>query len=165
MRVLQALVRLYFEEGRFEESAYVTPALLCYIICEPETRRKTMIEMLRLCPGDNLAQRRWLGSVLNRLGRYSDALFFAQVWLLHDRGEIPIRGGTAFSEPSRELIPTEREQKLSKHGDGAFLYTAALASFQLWGDCPQSRQHLKTAASANPNVLLKVLGRVSRPGL
>jgi hypothetical protein len=24
MRVLQALVRLYFEEGRFEESAYVT---------------------------------------------------------------------------------------------------------------------------------------------
>jgi hypothetical protein len=115
-----------------------------------------------------MAQRHWLGSVLVRLGRYSDALFFAQIWLRpfsHDRGGIPIRGGTAFSEPSREQMLAEREQQLSKHGDGAFLYTAALASFKLWGDCPQSRQYLKTAANANPNVLLKVLGRVSRPGL
>jgi hypothetical protein len=109
-----------------------------------------MIEMLRLCPGDNMAQRHWLGSVLNRIGRYSDALFFAQIWLhsfSHDKGGTPVRGGTVFKEPSRELMSAEREKNLSEYGDGAFLYTAALASFKLWGDCPQSRQYLKTAAN------------------
>lgn len=124
--------------------------------------------MLRLCPGDNMAQRHWLGSVLIRIGRYSDALFFAQIWLhpfAHNKGGIPVHGGTAFTAPSRELMSAEREEDLSKYGDGAFLHTAALASFELWGDCPQSRQYLKAAASANPNVLLKVLACVSRPGL
>ena len=43
------------------------------------------------------------------------------------------------------------------------LYSAALASFKHWGDCEQSRQYLKMAAKANPNVLLKVLGNVKKP--
>ncbi|RDB23903.1 hypothetical protein Hypma_009261 [Hypsizygus marmoreus] len=146
MRVLQALVRLYFEEGRFEESA------------------KTMVEMLRLCPGDNMGQRKWLGSVLIRIDRYADALYFAQMWLMGtEKGDTPIRGGIAFSAPTKELLPLEREKLLSEWGEGSLLHTAALASFKLWGDCPQSRQYLKMAASAQPNILLKVLGLVSRP--
>ena len=129
---------------------------------------KTMIEMLCLCPGDNMSQHHWLGSVLICIGQYSDALFFAQTWLhsfLHDKGGIHVWGGTMFAAPSCKLISDEWEQKLAKSGDGIVLHTATLASFKLWGHCPQSCQYFKLAASTNPNVLLKVLACVSHPGL
>jgi len=145
MRVLQALVRVYFENRKYADSV------------------KTMIEMLRLCPGDNMGQRKWLGSVLIHNGRYADALFFAQVWLADKRGDSPPRGGTNFTAPSKDLVDANDEKDLAKYGEGSLLHTAALASFKLFGDCPQSRQFLKMAAQAQPYVLLKVLASVSRP--
>ncbi|KAF8891041.1 hypothetical protein BD779DRAFT_1610723 [Infundibulicybe gibba] len=120
MRVLQALVRVYFEDGQFEKSA------------------NTIIEMLRLCPGDNLGQRSWLGSLLLHLGRYSDALYFAQQWLIvfMSDGRPPDRGATKFKAPSKELMSNQFVEGLGKYGPGGQLYTAAFASFKLWGDCP-----------------------------
>ena len=120
--------------------------------------------MLRLCPGDNLGQRDWLGSILVRLGRYADALSFAQIWLAaSEHGDTPPRGGTTFPPPSRGLLPKERAESLAQWGQGAILHTAAIASFKLFGDCPQSREFLAIAAKAQPNVLLKVLALVARP--
>ncbi|KAI9001240.1 hypothetical protein BD414DRAFT_519329 [Trametes punicea] len=46
--------------------------MLQAIVCLPNT----VIEMLRLCPGDNLCQREWLGSVLLQAGRTADAPLF-----------------------------------------------------------------------------------------
>ena len=124
--------------------------------------------MLRLCPGDNLGQRSCLGSILIRIGRFDDALHFAQCWLsdaVSDTGIPPIRGGTAFKPPSRDLINATREKSLSKSGSGAALYTAALASFKLFGNCEQSQQYIRMAAKANPHVLLKILACVRQPGI
>ncbi|KAF8963242.1 hypothetical protein BDZ97DRAFT_1821224 [Flammula alnicola] len=146
MRVLQALVRLYFESGRVKESA------------------QTIIEMLRLCPGDNMGQRSWLGSILCQDGRYADALHFSQEWLSDETCKIgtpPPRGGTAFKDPVRNFLKSKKEDL--KWADGATLYTAALASFKLFGDYEESREYLKVAAKTNPNVLLKILARVQRP--
>ncbi|EIW62110.1 uncharacterized protein TRAVEDRAFT_27483 [Trametes versicolor FP-101664 SS1] len=147
MRVLQAIVRLAFENGDYNKSA------------------DTIIEMLRHCPGDNMGQRSWLGSVLLQAGRTEHALSFAQAWLdpRHDDGSWPPRGGCAFNPPSRAPLSKDFIEKNKKHGPGASLYTAALASFKLWGDCEVARQYLRIAASANPHVLLKVLGKVDRP--
>lgn len=121
--------------------------------------------MLRHCPGDNMGQRDWLGSVLLQAGRTEHALSFAQAWLdpRHDDGSWPPRGGCAFDPPSRAPLSRNFIEKKKQHGPGAMLYTAALASFKLWGDCEVARQYLKIAASANPHVLLKVLGKVDRP--
>ncbi|KAJ7153296.1 hypothetical protein C8R46DRAFT_473579 [Mycena filopes] len=147
MRVLQAQVRMYFETQQYTRSV------------------ETMIEMLRLCPGDNMGQRSWLGSFLLRVGRDADALFFAQVWLksFQGHGEPPLRGGTAFRPPRRGLLTDKDEKELSKSGPGELLHTAALASFRLWGNCPEAVQYLRIAARANPHVLVKILGRRSQP--
>ncbi|KAF8153851.1 hypothetical protein B0H34DRAFT_719357 [Crassisporium funariophilum] len=148
MRVQQALVRLYFESKRYDMSANV------------------IIDLLRLCPGDNLGQRSWLGSVLNHLGRYADALHFSQVWLGEEvtrEGTSPPRGGTAFESPTRDVMSATREKSLSEWGSGAMLYSAAFAAFKLFGDCETSRQYLRIAARVNPNVLLKILARVQQP--
>lgn len=147
MRVMQALVRLYFEEKRYEKSTNI------------------MIEMLRFCPGDNMAQRTWLGSNLIRVGRLADALYFAQTWLSPgpaDRGEDPLKGGTDFKAPSRDPM-TEARAKRLESDCGSLLYTAALASFKLWGDSLQAQQYLRAASKANPNILMRILGRVTRP--
>lgn len=125
-----------------------------------------MIEMLRLCPGDNMSQRTWLGSNLIRVGRLADALYFAQTWLSPgpaDRGESPLKGGTDFKAPSRDPMTDGREDH--KFSCGSLLYTAALASFKLWGDSLQAQQYLKAASMANPNILMRILGRVTRPGM
>lgn len=113
-----------------------------------------------------MGQRQWLGSHLIRTGRLNDALFFAQAWLTPDarKGISPPSAGILFKEPSQKVMPIAHEEGLAKSGPGSFLYTAALASFKLYGDCPQSRQYLKLAAKAQPNVLIKVLGRIARPG-
>ncbi|CAA7262664.1 unnamed protein product [Cyclocybe aegerita] len=147
MRVLQALVRMYFESGKFAESA------------------KTIEEMLRLCPGDNLGQRYWMGSMLCQANRFSDALFFAQAWLTeHTRktGDPPARGGTAFAAPSPAVPPTIDAERLRWEGC-SLLYTAALASFKVYGDCEQSKKYLIMATQSNPNILIKILAKVPRP--
>ncbi|KAJ6623261.1 hypothetical protein B0H10DRAFT_808582 [Mycena sp. CBHHK59/15] len=149
MRVLQAQVRVYFENKKYRRST------------------DTMIEMLRLCPGDNMNQRSWLGSLLIRVGRYTDALFFAQVWITSTEGggAPPPRGGTAFQTPHRDLLSDAHEKSLSEpySAPGVLLHTAALASFKLWGSCPQAAQYLRVAAKANPHILTKILGRRSQP--
>lgn len=145
MRVLQAQVRLYFEAGLFGKSS------------------DTMIEMLRLCPGDNTSQRTWLGSMLLCAGRTADALSFVKQWLAHNRRQTPPRGGTIFQTPSSDCLSPEHEQALLKRGDGSMLHTAALACFRLWGDCPVARQYLRLAAHANPVILTKILARIDKP--
>ncbi|KAG5635062.1 hypothetical protein H0H81_012558 [Sphagnurus paluster] len=146
MRVLQALVRVYYEADR------------------PKDSEKTIIEMLRLCPGDNMGQRSWLGSMLIRNGRYSEAIFFAHNWLVAFKdGSTPPRGGAAFDVHPTALIGDDLEKDLASWGEGALLRTAALAWFKLSGDCIQSRQYLRLAVQAQPNILLKVLALVPPP--
>ncbi|KDR77979.1 hypothetical protein GALMADRAFT_1295800 [Galerina marginata CBS 339.88] len=142
MRVLQALVRIYFEEGRYEES------------------EKLMIEMLRLCPRDNTSQRAWLGSMLIRNGHYANALYFIQAWIEH---ESPPGGGIAFKAPSRSLLSASQAREQSRFAIANMMHDAALASFRLFGDCPQSRQFLKIAAYVQPIIFTKILTRASRP--
>ncbi|KAG2359636.1 hypothetical protein BDR07DRAFT_1336519 [Suillus spraguei] len=145
MRVLQAQVRLYFEAGMFGKSS------------------DTMIEMLRLCPGDNTSQRTWLGSMLISAGRTAEALSFVKQWTAHNRRQTPSRGGTIFQAPSSDCLSSEHEQALSKRCDGSMLHTAALACFKLWGDCPVARQYLRLAARANPVILTKILAKIDKP--
>ena len=120
--------------------------------------------MLRLCPGDNMGQRDWLGSVLLQAGRVSDALSFAQAWIARDDGSPP-RGGCIFTAPSKRLLSDEAVEKAKKWGPSSHYYTAALASFKLWGDCELARQYLRISASVNPHVLLKILAKVDRPSM
>lgn len=123
------------------------------------------IEMLRLNPGDNQSARTSLGSCLIRDGRFADALDFAQKWLKNSlEGGIPLaRGGTDFGEPSKALYTPEVEAKLNGCWSGEMIHTAALASFKLWGDCDLSRQYLRIAAKVNPFILLRILGKITRP--
>ncbi|KAI0663084.1 hypothetical protein C8Q70DRAFT_1042671 [Cubamyces menziesii] len=149
MRVLQAMVRLAFENKDYNKSA------------------ATMIEMLRLCPADNLGQRDWLGSVLLQAGRNADALSFAQVWLDPTRRDpdtcSPPRGGCTFEPPSQATLTKEFIEQTKKRSDESMVYTAALAAFKLWGDCELARQYLRIAAYVNPFVLAKILAKVERP--
>ncbi|KAF8890791.1 hypothetical protein CPB84DRAFT_1784535 [Gymnopilus junonius] len=147
MRVLQAMVKLYWDTEKYDKS------------CE------TIVEMMRLCPGDNMGQRFSVGSHLLVCKRYADALYFCQQWLTDDangQGAPPLRGGTAFKAPHRNTMAV-RKEKNYKYTPAAILYSAAIASFKHWGDCEQARQYLKMAAKNNPNVLLKVLGNVKKP--
>ncbi|KAJ7105501.1 hypothetical protein C8R43DRAFT_1046632 [Mycena crocata] len=149
MRVLQALVRMYFETEKYTKSV------------------ETILEMMRLCPGDYMNQRSWLGSLLLRVGRYADALFFEQVWIdvTEGDGTPPPRGGTVFQAPHHQLFSAEREKRLSDPlwSPAVHLHNAALASFHLWGATPQAEQYLRIAARANPHILVKILGRRSVP--
>ncbi|KAK0199280.1 hypothetical protein DFS33DRAFT_1457463 [Desarmillaria ectypa] len=129
---------------------------------------ETVTEMLRLCPGDNLNQCTWLGP-LCRLECYSDALYFARLWmedLLVDRQVYvpPYRGGTAFKAPEPKLFSPEVEKEVDL-SPCSMSYAAALAAFKLWGDCEESRQYLRIASKANPHVMVKVLGRIKYPDL
>ncbi|TEB25434.1 hypothetical protein FA13DRAFT_1738376 [Coprinellus micaceus] len=147
MRALSALGRMYFETEEYAKST------------------ATYIEMLRLNPGDNQGVRTSVGSSLIRDGRYADALYFAQKWLENSLGSgMPMaRGGTDFGEPSKTLYTPEVEGKLSECWNGEMIHTAALASFKLLGDCDLSRQYLKIAAKVTPYILLRVLGKITRP--
>ncbi|KAH7913337.1 hypothetical protein BJ138DRAFT_1171344 [Hygrophoropsis aurantiaca] len=147
MRVLQAQVRLYFENRQFAKSA------------------NTIIEMLRLCPGDNTAQRTWLGSMLLHAGRASDALSFAQNWLLprEERADIVPRGGAVFKAPCSDPLSAEQVEKLSKRSPGSIAYSAALAAYKLWGNSALACQYLRIATSCNPTVLTKILIKADKP--
>lgn len=126
---------------------------------------KVMIEMLRLCPADNQGTRFFLGSALIHCGRYADALYFAQQWL--GQGTLddisPSDGAIIFRAPHRNTMAVKNEGN-NRTSDGSLLYTAALASFKHFGDCEQSRQYLKIAATTQPIVLVKVLARITKPG-
>ncbi|KAF7362562.1 hypothetical protein MVEN_00604500 [Mycena venus] len=147
MRVLQALVRMCFETKQYEKGC------------------RTIIEMLRLSPGDNLNQRWWLAPLLIRTGRFSDALFFCQVWIhsVAKGGGIPIRGGTAFQAPSDTLLIPETEEEYARTAGCGMAHNAALAAFKLWGPSPQAAQFLHIAARTNPGILAKIIGRRGRP--
>ncbi|KZT72635.1 hypothetical protein DAEQUDRAFT_804751 [Daedalea quercina L-15889] len=149
MRVLQTMVRIAFEKGDYNKSA------------------NTMIEMLRLCPGDNMGQRSWHGSVLLQAGRHKEALSFAQAWLQPETrrtGAPPPRGGCAFDAPSPDPIPQAEYQSMSEYCDAELLYTGALAAFKIWG--PEgllARQYLRLGTKSNPTILMRILGKVTRP--
>ncbi|EPT02866.1 hypothetical protein FOMPIDRAFT_1029164 [Fomitopsis schrenkii] len=149
MRVLQAMVRIAFQKDDYNKSA------------------NTMIEMLRLCPGDNMGQRSWLGSVLLQAGRHKDALSFAQAWLqpeVRRTGAPPPRGGCAFTDPSPHPISRAEYAKMSEYCRAELLYTGALAAFKLWGgDSLLARQYLRLGARNNPSILMRLLGKVTRP--
>ncbi|PSR73677.1 hypothetical protein PHLCEN_2v10596 [Hermanssonia centrifuga] len=149
MRVLSALVRIHKDNGKFDKSANVA------------------IEMLRLCPADNTAQRDGLGALLIKAGRHSDALSFVQNWLASNTAQTgvpPPRGGCNFGQPSREPLSPKRVKELC---DGCLkadrAYSAALAAYHLWGDCELARQYLLIGAKLNPQVLLKILAKVNQP--
>jgi hypothetical protein len=120
--------------------------------------------MLRLYPGDNMSQRTWLGSMLISVCRPADALSFARIWL-DSEGQILPRGGTIFTPPSNEPLPAQIEEKLSQFSIGALAYTAALASHQLWGNCPIANQYLRIAARVNSTVFMRILGNVQQPSM
>lgn len=130
-----------------------------------DLRSDAAIEMLRLCPGDNLGQRYWLGSLLLRVGRFSDALSFAQQWMSDSLSGVHItaHGGTKFGKPHSTPLLASEEDKLAKYFKDALVYTAAYASFKLYGDCPQSQQYLRLAAKINPIILVKILAKIAAP--
>jgi hypothetical protein len=169
MRTLQALVRIHQENKRFDLAAYV--ALFSYSWLINHTTfflsSEVGIEMLRLCPGDNMAQRQVLGSNLLKAGRAADALSFARAWTSYNERTVifPPRGGCAFSTspPSSTPLTPAELTRLHKATPHAIVHTAALAAFKLFGDCELARQYLVRAAELNPHVMLKVLGRVDQP--
>ncbi|KAF7980760.1 hypothetical protein HWV62_36801 [Athelia sp. TMB] len=148
MRILQAMVRIAIEGKKYRKAA------------------DAAIEMLRLCPGDNLGQRFGLGSLLLRNRRVSEALSFAQQWISDWLREVDItaQGGTKFGKPHSTPLLASEEEKLVKYFSGSLIYTAAYASFKLFGDCPQSRQYLRMAAKINPVILVKILAKIVPPG-
>ena len=122
--------------------------------------------MLRLCPNDNMGQRFWLGSILIRCGRHADALYFAQQWLsdeVRKNGKTLTLGGCNFGAPQKELPESTSDESSLRWASGQLLYTAALASFKLFGNIPISRTYLKMATTCNPHVLLKILALVKKP--
>ncbi|TCD71343.1 hypothetical protein EIP91_011114 [Steccherinum ochraceum] len=144
MRVLQALVRFYVEKKDYPKAAH------------------TVIEMLRLCPGDNLGQRDWLGSLLIMSKRMEDALYFSQVWMDPDCPDVIPRGGCNFKKPSAEPLSPALMKRLGEYNKATLLYDAAYASFRIWGDCTLAKQYLQIAAKLNPIVLVKILSKATR---
>ncbi|KAG6334760.1 hypothetical protein ID866_4326 [Astraeus odoratus] len=145
MRVLQAQVRLYFENKQYQESA------------------DTIVEMLRLCPGDNMGQRTWLSSILLLCNRPGNTLSFCQKWLAPDRPSVFPRGGVTFEPPSSVCFKPEEEERISKYGNGAMAYNAAVSAFKVFGDCDVARQYLRIAAKVNPIILVKILANIDKP--
>jgi len=77
--------------------------------------------------------------------------------------------GSGFRKEFRQLIeralPALREEKLSEYTEANLPYTAAIASFKLFGDCTASRQYLSIAAKLNPIILVKILARLNPPSM
>ncbi|KAF9052450.1 hypothetical protein BDZ89DRAFT_428557 [Hymenopellis radicata] len=139
----------------------------------------TTIRMLRLAPTDEMSQRFDLGSHLSRLRRYAEALAFVQAWMGQEMiskrcgiipsrhtGAPPPQGGTLAlrrKNPKKEPFYTEDEEKDHEWGEAAFLYSAALASFKLWGNCPSAQQYLRLAVKVCPYIMVKILAKVPKP--
>nr|GAT45920.1 predicted protein [Mycena chlorophos] len=148
MRVLQAQARLYVEI----DQAYGKAAAV-------------IIEMLRLCPGDNMGQRTWLGALLLHTKRYADTLYFSQIWLdsyVNSANSIPVRGGTDFKPPEKGVVAAARTT--SDWVPAVHLYNAALAAFRLYGPrSEEAREYLTLAARANAHILTKILAGAEKP--
>lgn len=127
--------------------------------------RNVAIEMLRLCPADNMAQRDVLGSLLLQAGRNSEALYFAQVWLKNSLGDgsPPLLGGCDFQAPSSEPMDDKLFQELYRWPSDAMTHTGALAAFKLYGDCTLARQYLRLGAKANSIILIRILAKINQP--
>jgi hypothetical protein len=113
-----------------------------------------------------MGQRFWLGSLLIRCGRHADALYFAQQWLsdeVRKGGKTLALGGCTFEAPQKELPEFAADDASLRWASGQILYTAALASFKLFGDIPMSQSYLRMAATCNPHILLKILAQVKKP--
>ncbi|KAK1216291.1 hypothetical protein PQX77_021078 [Marasmius sp. AFHP31] len=150
MRVMQAYVRMHVEFKKYAKAV------------------DAVVEMFRLNPNDPMRQHTWLGSLLCQVERYSDALYFAQFFMdvgvgRIDKDDLPAGGGTNCLPPRNDLYASEEQETLSEFFEATILYTAALASFKMWGDTEQARMYLRLAAGLNPKVLVKLLGRVRRP--
>ncbi|KAE9397723.1 hypothetical protein BT96DRAFT_822920 [Gymnopus androsaceus JB14] len=149
MRVLQAIVRVAVECKKYDKAV------------------DTIIEMFRLNPQDPMQQHKWLPTLLCRTKRYADALYFCQLFIDIFLSRIPLSalppgGGAQFRAPRRDLY-TEDEQARMKIYESTILYSAALATFHMSGDCQESRMYLRAAAKANPVVLTKILKKTKRP--
>ncbi|KAJ7618718.1 hypothetical protein FB45DRAFT_1063294 [Roridomyces roridus] len=147
MRVLQTHVRFCFETKQYAKAA------------------GTIMEMMRLCPLDNLRQRFWLAPFLIRLGRPADALSLCLAWLDAAKNDtILVRGGTTFPAPSADLLPPDIEESYSEYSACDLAYNAALAAFKLWGaDSPKAAQLLRIAVRTQRDILLKIVMRRPQP--
>ena len=120
--------------------------------------RDMMINMLRLCPSDNLGKRMILPAILVLADRPEQALSFAQGWIeneeAHPDGSTP---------PSKTPLTPAFIGRQRKWGCAEHYYSAALAAFRLWGDCEIARQYLHMGARLNPAVLRKVLAQKEQP--
>ncbi|KAF8829961.1 hypothetical protein HHX47_DHR2000211 [Lentinula edodes] len=149
MRLLQAMVRVAVECKNHRKAA------------------ETIIEMFRLNPMDPMQQHKWLPTLLCRIKRYPDTLYFCQVFLdifvsRLSLSQLPPGGGTQFLPPRRELYTPQEQEKMASY-ESTISYGAALAAFRLSGDCEESRMYLRAAVKANPTVMLKILRRSERP--
>lgn len=116
---------------------------------------------------DPMQQHKWLPTLLCRIKRYPDTLYFCQVFLdifvsRLSLSQLPPGGGTQFLPPRRELYTPQEQEKMASY-ESTISYGAALAAFRLSGDCEESRMYLRAAVKANPTVMLKILRRSERP--
>lgn len=167
MRLLQAMVRVAVECKKYDKAASVYLSLFPSVAYS--NSRDTIIEMFRLNPMDPMQQHKWLPTLLCRAKRYDDALYFCQVFIdifvsRLSLSDLPPGGGTQFLPPRRDLYTENEQEKLDLH-ESTILYSAALATFRMSGDCPESRMYLRAAAKANPTVLMKILRKSKKPGM
>ncbi|KAL4065599.1 hypothetical protein V8B97DRAFT_1919737 [Scleroderma yunnanense] len=156
IRVLQAQVRLYFENGQPAESAYVLTSLSTSVPSFSFPSRAIPTERLSLRCFAFVQATIW-DSALG-LGLYSSS-----VWLAPDRPGVLPRGGATFGPPSSTCFDAKVEDQLSSHSNGAMAYNAAVAAFKLFGDCNLARQYLRIAAKVNPIILIKILAQMDKP--
>ncbi|KAJ7020722.1 hypothetical protein C8F04DRAFT_285669 [Mycena alexandri] len=162
VRLVKMLIGLAYDDKQFELAARMS------------------VQALRICPEDSFGQHVPLTSLLVRLERYADALSLCQKWITASESSSPLDviipmsprpelGGTAFDPPHRELLSVVdmdsmiANRQKEEGVQGAVVHNAALSTFKLWGDCPQSRQYLELAARINPLILFKILGQITVP--
>lgn len=107
--------------------------------------------------------------------RWLDCLNFVFNWLETDKyldsTKAPARGGTIFDiRRSTDFDPAlvgragERVRKnIESMWFSDMIYSAAIASFELWGSCELSRTLLREASKKNPIIIRKILGRAEAP--
>ena len=122
--------------------------------------RKTIIEMLRLNPTDNQAQRYHLAPLLVLSGQHRRALSYVQAWI-----DDPCAAPDGKRAPCKTPLAQSRVDAFARNtmGEAEHFYSAALAAFKFWGDCELARQYLYVGAHQNNFVLTKILAKVDKP--
>ena len=156
MRVLNALSDKYVETGQYNVAAYVI-AIQGYTVLTVQNR-DMIIDMLRLCPGDNLGKRTILPAILVLAERHTEALSYAQGWIASEQAHPD--GSMA---PSDIPLSAAQVKQHLEWGRSEHFHSAALAAFRLWGDCELAGQYLNIAAHLNAAVLRRALGQKDRP--